>query len=99
MLNEICPGTANAYIFEGLRCIYKREKGIWYKVTVPCNMCGECCKKAPENWWLERNEKGWCKYLRSHENDKYICVADIPFGCASGDYAEEDWCIVKWLRL
>ena len=59
-------------------------------------MCGECCKRSPKNWWLGTDENGWCKYLEPYENDKYICKADTPFGCASGDYAEEEWCCIKW---
>ena len=88
----------NKYEFEGIHIVRKRIRGIWYKLETPCNMCGECCKRAPKNWWLGRNDKGWCIYLEPYENDKYICKADIPFGCASGDYAEEEWCCIKWLQ-
>ena len=86
----------NIYVFAGLQLVGKRIRGIWYKLEVPCNMCGECCKRTPKNWWLGRSDKGWCKYLESYENSKYICKADIPFGCVNGDYEGEEWCCIKW---
>ena len=100
ILNQVCPGTSNAYIFEGFRCVYKRENGIWYKQTVECNMCGECCKRVSDNWWLGKTDEGWCTYLKYHEPGKYRCSAnDTPFGCKSGDNESEDWCCVKWDKV
>lgn len=86
----------NIYIFSGLQLVKKRENGIWYDLVTPCNMCGECCKRVPDNWWLGRNEKGWCEFLKEYEVNRYICSADRPFGCATGDYADEEWCCIKW---
>ena len=88
----------NKYIFEGIHLVEKEERGVRYKIEVPCNMCGECCKRAPENWWLGRNDKGWCRYLEPYENDKFVCTTDMPMGCAKGDYSEEEWCCIKWLQ-
>ena len=84
------------YIFEGFRLVEKRIHNVWYKLEVPCNQCGECCKRVPSHWWLGVNEKGHCRYLRKEE-DKYWCRAnDIPFGCRSGDEEDKEWCCVKW---
>jgi len=76
----------------------REPDGTWYKQVEGCNQCGECCKRVPKHWWLGINEKGWCKYLRQHD-DGYMCMADTPFGCMTGDYAGKDWCSVKWQRL
>lgn len=99
----IIPGwvkdNIRIHVIAGIEECAKRVNGKWYIKTSRCNMCGECCKRAPENWHLGRNEKGWCKYLKEYENDKYVCHIDRPLGCATGDYAEEPWCNIEWTEV
>jgi len=99
----------NIYIFAGVNMLAQKHvekvKPLKYKklevVTVPCNMCGECCRNLNSDWHMGVDEKGTCIHLK-HEvwpsvGDVYVCDLDgrLPFSCSSGSPSDKPYCCVK----
>jgi len=96
----------NIYVQAGLETCLKRENGIWYIKTGKCatavfaqlgqgQPCGECCKRVPPTWKLGRTEEGYCIHYRGGANMN-TCAVGWPYGCVTGDHADEAYCKVRW---
>jgi hypothetical protein len=52
------------YVFEGNDCVAIKEPGHNWKIkTVPCNNCGECCKRFLMDYDFPPIKKGVCTWL------------------------------------
>jgi Fe-S-cluster containining protein len=66
------------YIFDGWQMVAMKDHlGQWWKVAVPCQRCGACCKdRVGQQWpreienWID--ETGRCKWL-SQEGEVHRC--------------------------
>ena len=79
----------------------------WQIKTSPCNACGKCCMKVPDNWKFGKNpETGACAHLiysEGHDNGEtmlgWLCDFGTarPFSCSTGVEFGKDYCSVKWV--
>jgi hypothetical protein len=84
------------YVFEGNDCVAIKEPGRKWKIkTVPCNNCGECCRRFLMNYDFPPIKNGVCDWLVQGgcELDRHR-----PFHCAVANPAG-DYCCVRYEEI
>ncbi len=73
------------------------ETGWWWKVTVHCVKCGECCRDSGPEWKFNREKGCWWLDIKTS-----LCNLKMyrPFGCGcSNPYTIPEYCSVRMEKI